>query len=173
MTGIENVGPLQLLVVAFPGNRFKGTILPELERLKREQIVRVIDMLVVRKDGLGNVMTSTATDLGWEEATAFGSYVGALAGFMAGGPEGVERGSIEGAAEFADGHLFDEDDVFRVTQALPNETTAALLLIEHRWATGLLDAVADAGGIELSNDWLRPEEILSLEPKPAGEGSAG
>jgi hypothetical protein len=108
-------------------------------------------------------MTSTATDLDWDEATAFGSYVGALAGFGAAGPAGIERGAIAGAAELADGHLFDEDDAFRLTQALPNNMTAALVLIEHRWARPLLGAVERAGGIELSNEWLRPEEILTVQ----------
>jgi uncharacterized membrane protein len=163
---IENLAPMQLLIVAFPGNRFKGEILPELERLKRRKIVRILDMLVVRKDALGNVMVSTATDLEWEEATAFGSYAGALAGYASAGAEGLERGAIEGAAELADGHLFDEDDVFRVTRALQKETTAALVLIEHTWAGPLLDAVARAGGIELSNDWIRPEEVLTVSPTP-------
>ena len=165
MKTIEDLGPIQMLVVAFPDNQFKGEILPELERLKRRQIVRILDMLLVRKDALGNVMVSTASDLDWEEATSFGSYIGALAGYAAAGAEGVERGAIAGAAELADGHLFDEDDTFRVTQALQNNTTAALVLVEHRWARPLLDAVDRAGGIELSNDWIRPEELLTVEPE--------
>ena len=116
---MESMGPIQMISLAFPGNRFKGEILPELERLKKEGIVRIVDMLIVRKDELGNVMVTTASDLDWEEAVSFGSYVGALAGFAAVGPAGIERGAMAGAAELADGHLFDEDDVFRVTQALP------------------------------------------------------
>ena len=50
-----------------------------LERLKKAEIVRVIDLLLVRKDGMGNVMVTTASDLDWQEAVSFGSYVGALA----------------------------------------------------------------------------------------------
>jgi uncharacterized membrane protein len=168
---MEDIGPIQLLVVAFDGNQFKGEILPELERLKRKRIVRIIDMLVVRKDGEGNVMVSTASDLDFEEATSLGSYLGALAGFAAAGPAGIERGAIAGAAELADGHLFDEDDVFRVTQALPVSTTAALVLFEHRWAVPLLDAVARAGGIELANEWIRPEHVLTIEPGPFPESA--
>src|SRR5262249_42290613 len=146
---MESMGPIQMIVVAFPGNHFKGEILPELERLKRHEIVRVIDLLLVRKDSQGGVMVTTATDLDWEEAVSFGSYAGALAGFAAEGPAGIERGSIAGAAELADGHLFDKDDVFRVTQALPNSMSAALVLLEHLWSKPLLDAVDRAGGIEL------------------------
>src|SRR5262249_55810590 len=144
MTEIENVeqfGPIQMLAFAFEGSRFKGEILPELDRLKRKRLVRIIDLLVIRKDAEGRVMSMTATDLNWEEATAFGSYVGALAGYGAAGPEGIERGAIAGAAELADGHLFDEEDAFRLTQALPNDMSAALVLIEHLWNKPLMDAV--------------------------------
>jgi uncharacterized membrane protein len=157
-----NFGPVQLLSVAFEGNRFKGEILPELERLKKERIIRIVDLLMVRKDELGNVMVTTASDLDWEEAVSFGSYVGALAGYKAAGAAGIEKGAMAGAAELADGHLFDEDDVFRVTQALPENMSAALVLFEHLWAKPLLEAVDRAAGIELSNDWIRPEEIVSV-----------
>jgi len=158
---VEDIGPIQMLCVAFDGNRFKGEILPELDRLKRERIIRIIDLLLVRKDEEGRVMVMTSSDLDWDEATAFGSYVGALAGLGAAGPEGIERGSMAGAAELADGHLFNENDTFRVTQSLPNDMSAALVLIEHLWAKELRDAVERAGGRELSNEWLRPEDILA------------
>jgi uncharacterized membrane protein len=150
-----------MLAFAFDGSRFKGEILPELDRLKRKRIVRIIDLLVIRKDAEGRVMSMTSSDLDWEEATAFGSYVGALAGFGAAGAEGIERGAIAGAAELADGHLFDEEDAFRLTQALPNDMSAALVLVEHIWIKPLMDAVDRAGGVELTNEWLRPEDILS------------
>ena len=164
---IESMGPIQMTTFAFPGNRFRGEILPELEKLKQAGIVRVVDLLLVRKDELGNVMVTTASDFDWQEAVSFGSYVGALAGYAASGPAGIEQGAMAGAAELADGHLFDEDNVFRVTQALPNDMSAVLVLIEHLWAKPLLDAVDRANGIELTNDWLRPEEIVSVVHKSA------
>jgi len=159
---MESMGPIQMMSLAFPGNRFKGEILPELEKLKKAEIVRIVDMVLVRKDELGNVMVTTASDLDWQEAVSFGTYVGALAGYAAAGPGGIERGAMAGAAELADGHLFDEDDVFRVTQALPNNMSAVLVLFEHLWAKPMLDAVDRADGIELSNDWIRPEEVVSV-----------
>jgi uncharacterized membrane protein len=162
---MEGVAPIQMLCLAFDGNHFKGEILPELDRLKSEGIVRIIDLLLVRKDDAGSVMVMTASDLDWEEAASFGSYVGALAGYRAAGPAGVDRGAMAGAAELADGHLFDENDVFRVTQSLPNDMSAALVLIEHRWAKPLQDAVERAGGHELSNEWIRPDELLTAGEK--------
>jgi uncharacterized membrane protein len=157
----ESMGPIQMLSIAFDGNHFKGEILPELERLKREGIVRIVDMLIVRKGPLDDVMVSTASDLDWEEAVAFGSYVGAFAGFATDGAAGMERGSIAGAAELADGHLFDENDVFRVTRALPPNMTAALVLVEHLWSKPLYDAVARADGITISNEWLNLEDVFT------------
>ena len=163
-TTVENPGPIQLLAVAFPGSRFKGKILPELDRLKRKRLIRVLDMLIIRKDFEGNVTVGRGSDLDWEEATALGSYLGALAGIAAGGEDAVERGSISGAAQLADGHIFDEDYAFRLTEALGNDTSAAVILIEHVWAKPLLETIEDAGGIELLNDWVQPAAMLSIEP---------
>ena len=168
----ESMGPIQTLSIAFDGNHFKGEIIPELERLKREGLVRIVDLLVVRKGSLDDVMVLTASDLDWEEAVSFGSYVGGLAGLEAGGARGMERGAIAGAAEMADGHLFDEDDVFRLTQALPPNMTAALLLLEHLWSKPLYDAVLQANGMTLSNEWLNVEDVLSAPhrtPTPRGK----
>ena len=162
---VESVGPIQLLTVAFDGNHFRGEIMPELDRLKSEGIVRIIDLLLVRKDAMGAVMVTTGTDLGWEEAVSLGSYLGALSGFRVGGAEGMEQGAMAGAAELADGHFFDEDDIFKVTQSLPDNMSAALVLVEHLWAKPLLDAIGRADGFELSNDWIRPDQVITL-PRP-------
>ena len=164
---MEGVGPIQLLCVAFDGNRFKGYIFPALAPLTRSQYIGTLAVRVARTPAEGRVTVMTASDLDWEEATSFGSYVGALAGFRAAGPEGLERGAIAGAAELADGHVFDEEDTFRVTRALPNNMSAALVLIEHVWAKPLLDAVARVGGMELSNDWISADEILTVSQDTA------
>jgi uncharacterized membrane protein len=162
---IESLCPVQMLVFAFPGNQFRGEILPALDRLKSDGIVRILDLLVVRKDSGGNVMVTTGTDLGWEEATALGSYLGGLAALAAGlDGEDFDRGAIAGAAELADGHIFDDQDIFRVTRALKENTTAAVVLVEHTWVRPLLDAVARADGYELANEWIRPDSLLSVVP---------
>ena len=91
---VESVGPIQMLSIAFEGNQFHGEILPELERLKRDGIVRIIDLLLVRKDSEGAVMVTTQSDLEWEEAVSFGSFFGSLAGYANEGPEGFDRGAL-------------------------------------------------------------------------------
>ena len=158
---VESVGPIQLLSIAFEGNRFRGEILPELERLKREGILRIIDLIFVRKDSTGAVMVTTASDLDWEEAVELGAYLGGLTGLIAAGAEGMERGAMAGAAQFADGHFFDDEDIFRVTQALPENMSAGIALLEHLWAKPLFDAIDRANGIELGNDWLRPDQVFT------------
>ena len=158
----DGFGPVQLLTVAFDGNRFKGEILPELERLKKERVIRLIDLLLVRKDETGAITTLTASDLDWEEATEYGTYLGTLVGFGAGGEKGAERAAIAGAAAFADGHLFDADDEFRLAQELPNGMSIAIALIEHIWALGLLGAIERADGFEVGNEWVTADALVNL-----------
>jgi uncharacterized membrane protein len=174
MTGAPRAtfGPVQMLAIVFDGNDFHGKILPELERLKTHGIARIIDMLALRKDATGAVTTLTATDLDWEEATRYGAYIGTLVGFGAGGLEGAERGAIAGAAELADGHVFDAEDVFRLTSIVEPNSTIAILLLEHLWVLPLLEAVEDAGGYELTNEWVTPDDLVHLGLRSAipGEG---
>jgi hypothetical protein len=154
-------GPIQMLVVGFPGAHFRGEIWPELERLKQAGIIRIVDLMLVRKDNSGGLYHLKASDLDWEEATRFGEVVGALAGFAAGGPEAAAQGAIAGMAELMDGHLFDEEDAFRLEQVLDPGNAVAVVLFQHLWAQPLLDAVMRADGIELLNEWVRPEAVLA------------
>jgi uncharacterized membrane protein len=165
VTRTEFLGPIQVLVVAFPTALLHGKILPALDRLKHDGIVRVIDMLVLRKDSDGRILVATATDLDWEEVTSLGAYLGSLAGYAEHGAEGAERGALVGAAELADGHIFDDDDVFRLGRALGPDTTLGIVLIEHTWALDFLDAVADAEGADLLNRWVSPESVLSVDER--------
>ena len=153
-------GPIQMLVVGFDGNRFRGEIMPELERLKTEGVVRIIDLMLVRKDSAGAVTHVVASDLDWDEAAKFGEAMGALAGFAREGLAGVERGGLAGMADLMDGHLFDEDDVFRLEQLVPAGMTTAVALIEHLWAEPFLAAVSRANGFELLNEWVLPTQIM-------------
>lgn len=170
---LTEIGPVQILTVAFEGNRFRGEILPELERLKRAGIVRIVDLLVVRKDAGGAVATLTATDLGWEEATDLGALIGGLVGWGAGGEEGAAAGAIAGAAELADGHLLDEQDVEQLTAAVPPSTSGAILLLEHLWAIPLRQAISRANGIEIENDWMRPDDLIEIGLSFAQRDGAG
>jgi uncharacterized membrane protein len=162
-TTLGEIGPVQILTVAFDGNHFKGEILPELERLKQLGVIRIIDLLFVRKDSMGAVATLTATDLDWEEAAEFGAMVGGLVGWGVAGAEGAEIGWMAGAAESAkNGPALDEDDQFALVQAIPNNSAAAIALIEHVWAKPLRAAIRRADGIEIANSWLRMEDLIRI-----------
>ena len=171
---LEEIGPVQILTVVFDGNHFKGEILPELERLKTIGLIRVIDLLFVRKDSLGAVATLTATDLDWEEAAEFGAMVGGLVGWGVAGAEGAEIGWMAGAAESAEtGHALDEDDQFALVQAIPNNTSAAIALIEHVWAKPLRAAIRRADGVEVANSWLRVEDLIRIGLSKAPHSTEG
>ena len=155
-------GPIQIWTFAFDGSRFKGEILPELDRLKEAEVIRVIDLLVIRKDAAGRVATLTASDLDWEEATSFGAMIGGLIGMGFAGEEGAEIGEMAGALELADGHLFSKRTRDELIEVLPPNSTSAIALVEHLWAKPLKAAIVRAGGIEVDNDWLKLDELVAL-----------
>ncbi len=155
------MGPVQLLVVGFAGGEPKGEILAELDRLREHDIVRLIDLVVVRKDADGKVEKILRSDLSPEEAEEFGATVGALIGFGAAGEEGAELGATEGAAALEDGHVFD-DEVWYVEDAIPNGTAAAVALLEHRWAVPLRDGIRRAGGFHLADAWIHPADLVGI-----------
>lgn len=156
------LGPVQMLVVGFDNDNFTGEIRAELARLKENDIVRLIDLLLVRKNDDGEIEAIQQSDLSQEEAERFGAIVGALVGFGEGGEEGAERGAIAGAAELEDGHVFDEDAVWYLGDAIPQGTAAAVALLEHRWAIPLRDMIAKAGGVTLADEWVHAADLIAV-----------
>jgi len=154
-------GPVQMLVVGFAGTEFTGEIMQELQRLKEADIVRLVDMIVVRKQD-GQVETVQASDLSVEEAENFGALVGALIGAGMGEEEGVEAGLIAGAEAGADGHVIDEDQVWYLADAVPEGTTAAVALLEHRWAIPLRDKIIAKDGMVLEDAWIHPADLVAI-----------
>jgi uncharacterized membrane protein len=163
------IGPVQLLVVGFDGGEPTGKILPELRRLSDHDVVRLIDLMVVRKDSEGNVDAVQASDLSDDEALEFGAVVGALIGFGAAGEEGAEAGALAGVAELEDGHAFDEEEVWYVADSIPNDSTAAIALLEHRWAIPLRDSIREAGGQVVSDAWVHPSDLVAAGLAAAAE----
>ncbi|HSC50141.1 MAG TPA: hypothetical protein VLD16_07745 [Gaiellaceae bacterium] len=154
-------GPVQMLVVGFTGTEFTGEIMAELKRLKEADIVRLVDMIVVRKQE-GQVETVQTSDLSVEEAEDFGALVGALIGVGMGEEEGVEAGLIAGAEAGSDGHIIDEKDVWYLADAVPEGTTAAVALLEHRWAIPLRDKILAKDGMVLADAWIHPADLIAI-----------
>src|ERR1700729_349059 len=156
------IGPVQLIVVGFNHPEFHGEIIAELERLHDEQTVRVIDALAVHKDADGEIEGQHLSTLSKDEAIEVGSTIGALIGLGIEGDKGAEEGGIPGAEAAADGvEVFSDEEAWDVLEEIPNDSAAALVLLEHHWAVPLRDAIARAGGYRIGGGFISP-------PGPAG-----
>ena len=130
------LGPVQLLVISFDRPDFRGEVLAELERLRESDVVRVIDLLVVHKSADGVVRHLEHTDL----------------------PAGA--GAIVGALIDADGgQLSPEEELWSLDEAIPDDSAAAIALVEHRWAIGTRDAIRAAGGVAVADAWVHPADL--------------
>lgn len=163
MSATETVpfGPIQLLAIGSDHQAFKGKILPELERLSEAGLVRLVDLMIVTKHH-GDIQAIQASELSSDEAVEFGALVGALIGVGAGGEEGAVAGATAGAEALEDGHVFDEDEVWYLADAVPEGGWAAVALIEHRWAIPLRDAIIDAGATALADEWIHPKDLVAI-----------
>jgi uncharacterized membrane protein len=156
---MEEIGPVQIMVVGFEKPDFQGEVLAELRRLREAGLIRLVDLVVVTKDG-DDVVAVELSDLTPEESAEFGAVAGALIGLGAAGEEGAEAGAIAGAEAGADGVL-GEEGAWSIADAIPSGATAAVALIEHRWAIPLRDAIRGAGGFSLADTWVHPEDLVA------------
>ena len=167
------IGPVQLLVVGFKHPDFHGEIREELARLRDNDLVRVIDALAVRKDADGNAETLHTSQLSRDEQAAFGALIGGLIGLGAAGEEGFEIGAERGAEAVAErGGVFDEETAWDVLEEIPPDSAGLLILLEHRWAIGLRDAVARAGGVRLASEFISPLDLIAIGLVGAEEAEA-
>ncbi|GIE98500.1 hypothetical protein [Paractinoplanes rishiriensis] len=158
-----SIGPVQLIVLGFRHPDFHGEVIAELERLRQSDAVRVIDALAVYKDAKGEVEVEHLSNLSTEEAIELGSKVGALIGLGIDGEEGLEAGAALGAEAAADGvQIFDDEQAWDVIATIPDDSAAALLLIEHHWAVPLRDAIARAGGFRLADAFVSPLDLVAI-----------
>jgi Family of unknown function (DUF6325) len=122
-----SLGPIELLMLRFPGNRFRGEIAPALADLVDSGTVRVIDLLFAIKDADGVIDVLELTDM-----------------------EGDLSVFAPAASDLAD--TLTEDDARVLSQSLPNNSSAAILLFENTWAKTFVDAVSRANGEVLLNE---------------------
>jgi len=157
------IGPVQLVVLGFRHPNFHGEVIIELERLRKSDAVRVIDALAVYKDADGAVEVEHLSNLTTEEAIELGSKVGALVGLGIDGEEGMRAGAAMGAEAGAEGlSVFSDEQAWDVIEEIPNDTAAALLLLEHHWAVPLRDAIARAGGWRLADAFISPLDLVEI-----------
>jgi uncharacterized membrane protein len=157
------IGPVQLIVLGFQHPEFHGEIIAELERLKASETVRVIDALAVYKDADGEVEVEHLSNLTKEEAIEVGSTVAALIGLGIEGEEGMVAGAEAGAIAAQDGvEVFSDEAAWDVLEDIPNDSAAALLLLEHQWAIPLRDAIGRAGGFRISDGFISPLDLVEI-----------
>ena len=158
------IGPVQLIVLGFSHPEFHGEIKTELEKLRESDTVRVIDALAVYKDTEGEIEVEHLSNLTRDEAVELGTKVGALIGLGIEGEEGMEAGATAGAehAETEGIHPFAGAEEWDVLEEIPNDSAAALVLLEHHWAVPLRDAIARAGGFRISDGFISPLDLVEI-----------
>jgi len=157
------IGPVQLIVLGFNHPDFHGEVIAELERLHENGMVRVIDSIAVYKDADGELEVEHLSNLTEQEAIELGSKIGALIGLGVAGEEGMETGAEAGAEQAAEEGIdvFGGDE-WDVLEDIPNDSAAALILLEHHWAVPLRDAIARAGGFRVSDGFISPLDLVAI-----------
>jgi uncharacterized membrane protein len=158
------IGPVQLVVLGFTHPDFHGEVIAELEKLRESDTVRVIDALAVYKDAEGEIEVEHLSNITEDEAIELGTKIGALVGLGIEGEEGMEEGAAAGAEAAAETgiHAFSDDDAWDVLEDIPNDSAAALLLLEHHWAVPLRDAVARANGFRIADGFISPLDLIEI-----------
>lgn len=137
------IGPVEYMVIAFPGNQFKGEIAPALGELVDNGTIRIIDLAFIHKDEAGNVTAVELEDEGSEVGAAFAAVT-------------MDR----------DG-LINDDDLMDIGAALDVNSSAAILVWEDVWATRLANALVDAGGVMVDIQRV-PREVVQAAIDFAG-----
>ncbi len=128
------MGPVEYIVIEFPGNRFRGDIMPALKELVAKGMIHVIDGIVIKKDASGAVQWFEIDQLDADEARPFDELEG----------------------EISD--LVNAEDVMLAAQGLAPNSAAALLVWENTWAARCADAVRNAHGRVVANERI-PHEV--------------
>ncbi len=132
---MTEIGPVDYLIVGFPGNRFRGEIAPALADLVDAGTIRIIDIAFVGKDENGDAVAFELTELDPDVQ------------------QGLENLGIEVQG------LFNEDDLMDAAAELEPNTSAALLVWENVWARDVAQAIRDAGGVPLAFERL-PHDVV-------------
>jgi len=141
-----SLGPIQYIVLGFPGNKFKGEIIPALGDLVKAGTIRIMDLAFVSKDEDGSILIVELEDLADDEAAPFGAF------------------------EKQIGDLLNEEDLIVAAEALEPNSSAAVLVWENLWARKFADAVRGADGLLMAWDHIPYEAVqavMAAANKPA------
>ena len=147
-TDVDVLGPVDWIVVEFPGSRFRGEIAPLLNDLVERDLVRVLDLLVLKKDSDGTLEAFELSDLADDEL---------------GGLRAHETDVV---------HLLSEDDVTNLAAAIEPGSSAAVLVWENKWAAPFGMAVRRAGGQLVASGRIPTQALLAaIEADAETEGA--
>lgn len=132
------VGPLELVVIQFEGDSFHGEIARELGKVLDQGIIRLIDLVFVRKDSGSDVSVLEVDDLRDDEMSPYAGIIGNLMG------------------------LLTPEDLSKVIAALPERCAALVALFEHSWAAGLKQAIQRANGTLVASERISEEALDEL-----------
>jgi len=127
------IGPVEYVLIAFPENRFRGDIAPELAKLIDSGTVRILDLLFIGKDAEGDVAIFEFDQL--DELGAFSTLEGETGGVIS------------------------EEDIDYAASVLEPNSSAALIVWEDTWATPFVEAVREAGGVLVEGARI-PHELI-------------
>ena len=142
------MGPVDYLMIRFPGNKFTGKIAPELNALEKKGIIRVIDLVMVMKDARGKLMIIEAKNLEGEAGEAY-------------------RELAKHTNEW-----FSEGDIEAIAMTLPDNSSAGLLLFENVWAIKFKETLLEADAELIDMGRIPPESIARAEQHMMAKGGA-
>jgi Family of unknown function (DUF6325) len=149
---VDELGPVDWIVVEFPGSRFNGQIAPALLDLVERDLVRVLDLLVLKKDDDGSLEAFELSDLDEGEIGGFREYESELA------------------------MLLSEEDVTSLAAAIEPGSSAAVLVWENTWAAPFASAVRRSGGQLVASGRIPIQALLAAveadeQEEAAAEGT--
>src|SRR5690349_14299406 len=138
------IGPVEYLIVGFPGNKFNGEVAPALSRLIDDGTIRILDMVFISKDEAGTVACVEFDEDG--DLSAFGQLHGEVGGFIG------------------------KKDIDHAAGAIEPNSSAALLIWEDLWATPFVDAMRASGGVLIESARI-PHDLMEEAMAAVGAAS--
>jgi Family of unknown function (DUF6325) len=138
------IGPVEYIIVGFPGNQFNGEIAPELGKLVDSGTIRILDLVFITKDADGNVEAVEVEN--HDDVALFNALDGEVGGFIS-----------------------EEDVEYAATELEPN-SSAALLVWEDLWATPFVEAMRNSGGVLIEGSRIPHDLIEAAEAELAAAG---
>ena len=134
---LDQSGPIDYLVVEFPGNRMNGKAFPLLVDLVDRGLIRILDLVFVRKELDGSVAGLELSDVDGDGELDLSVFEGASSG------------------------LLGDDDIVEAGEAVQPGSSAGILIYENVWAAPFAAAVRDSGGQLVASGRIPLQAVLA------------